>query len=95
MSKADTSPELKSAEKSLKSAVDKGKIIRLISYSMSAQFEKTMDMVGSSTRMPGRGRGSKGSLKVSPMKAAGTPATAARSPASMDSRSRRSRPSKL
>jgi hypothetical protein len=38
-------PDLKSAEKSLKNAIEKGKIIRLISYAMTVRFEKTMDLV--------------------------------------------------
>ncbi|MBN2531593.1 MAG: hypothetical protein JXB88_01810 [Spirochaetales bacterium] len=40
-----TSVDLKSAEKSLKNAIERGKIIRLISYAMTIRFEKTMDMV--------------------------------------------------
>ncbi|MBN2442488.1 MAG: hypothetical protein JXJ04_14125 [Spirochaetales bacterium] len=40
-----TSTDFKSAEKSLKNAIDKGKVIRLISYAMSTRFEKTMDIV--------------------------------------------------
>lgn len=39
------SPDLRNAEKSLKNAIDKGKIIRLISYAMTIRFEKTMDLV--------------------------------------------------
>ncbi len=57
--------------------------------------EKIMEMVGSSTVITGSGRGSSGSPKVSPMKAAGTPATAAMSPAPRASREVRSSPSKL
>ena len=38
-------PDFKSAEKSLKNAINKGKIIRLISYAMTIRFEKTMDIV--------------------------------------------------
>jgi hypothetical protein len=37
--------DLKCVEKSLRNAVNKGKIIRLISYAMSARLEKTMDIV--------------------------------------------------
>ena len=40
-----SNPDLKSAEKSLKNAIAKGKVIRLISYAMSIRFEKTMDIV--------------------------------------------------
>jgi hypothetical protein len=55
--------------------------------------EKTMEMVGSSTVMAGKGRGARRSPRVSPMKMSSTPATAAMSPAGITSRSTRLRPS--
>ena len=55
-------------------------------------MEKSMDMVGSSTLMAGRGRGSSGSARVSPIKASSTPATAAMSPALISWADIRSRP---